>query len=144
MGWIGVDLDGTLAEYESGQWPKIGKPIPKMLARVKRWLEDGEEVRILTARAAHGDEEIDRVADWLQNVAELPALQITAMKDPDMDVLWDDKAVQVKPNTGEPIVDESLQEGYARTIKWVKKKRKGTDPNSFELFQSLERDAEKS
>ena len=143
MGWIGVDLDGTLAEYQSGQWPEIGKPIPAMLNRVKKWLDDGEEVRILTARAAHGDSEIERVTAWLVDVAGLPRLQVTAMKDPDMDVLWDDKAVQVKPNTGEPIVDESLQESYARTIRWVNKgKKRGTDPNTFELMASLEKASE--
>lgn len=142
MGWIGVDLDGTLAEYQSGQWPEIGEPIQPMLDRVFKWLEDGEEVRILTARAAHGDSEVERVTKWLVDVAGLPRLQVTAMKDPDMDVLWDDKAIQVKPNTGEPIVDAELQESYARTIRWVNKgnKRKGpkTDSNSFELMASLE------
>jgi hypothetical protein len=35
--WVGVDLDGTLAEYHGFKGPEhIGKPIPKMVARVKR------------------------------------------------------------------------------------------------------------
>ena len=50
-GWIGVDLDGTLAYYD--QWRgalHIGEPIPVMLERVKRWLDEGKDVRIFTAR----------------------------------------------------------------------------------------------
>ena len=50
-GWIGVDLDGTLAYYD--QWRgalHIGEPIPLMLERVKRWLDEGKDVRIFTAR----------------------------------------------------------------------------------------------
>ena len=50
-GWIGVDLDGTLAEYNGWQGPaNIGAPIPAMVERVKAWLEEGRDVRIFTAR----------------------------------------------------------------------------------------------
>jgi hypothetical protein len=52
-GWIGVDLDGTLAFH--GEWlghTYIGKPVPLMLDRVKQWLSQGTEVRIVTARVA--------------------------------------------------------------------------------------------
>lgn len=38
--WIGVDLDGTLAEY-NGQLSGIGDPINPMMNRVKRWLSQG-------------------------------------------------------------------------------------------------------
>lgn len=139
MGWIGVDLDGTLAHYESGQYPEIGEPLEPMVNRILGWLEAGEEVRILTARAAHGTEDIERVSDWLKNVAGLPALRVTSEKDPDMEVLWDDKVIQMKPNTGQPIIDSNLQEGLARTL--VKKKKKNTDANSFELMASLEKES---
>ena len=139
MEWIGVDLDGTLAHYESGQYPEIGEPIEPMLKRVHDWLDAGREVRILTARAAHGEEDIERVTAWLEKVG-LPRLQVTCQKDPDMEVLWDDKVVQVRPNTGEPIVDQFLQESLARTLT-ISKKRKKTDSNSFELMASLEKDS---
>ena len=33
-GWIGVDLDGTLAEYHGWNGGAIGEPVPAMLARV--------------------------------------------------------------------------------------------------------------
>jgi hypothetical protein len=53
--WVGVVLDGTLAEYSGWKGPThIGAPIPKMVARVKKWLAEGREVRILTARAYPG------------------------------------------------------------------------------------------
>ena len=39
-GWIGVDLDGTLAHYDGWKGIEhVGPPIPAMLARVKYWLE---------------------------------------------------------------------------------------------------------
>lgn len=51
MSWIGVDLDGTLAYYDGWKGEHhIGDPIPEMLDRVKGWLEQGYEVRIVTAR----------------------------------------------------------------------------------------------
>lgn len=151
MGWIGVDLDGTLAHYESGQWPEIGEPIPKMYDRVKRWLDQGKEVRICTARAAHGGEEVQRVRAWLDKHG-LGELAVTNEKDPDMDQLWDDKAVQVEPNTGDPIVNEEYQVGLAESVsikdREEKERRAGlssgkTDPNTFELMASLEKEGKK-
>ena len=50
-GWIGVDLDGTLAYYDEWRGAlHIGEPIPAMLERVRRWLDEGKDVRIFTAR----------------------------------------------------------------------------------------------
>ena len=51
-GWIGVDLDGTLATHDGKRSQRIGAPIPAMVERVKMWLREGREVRIVTARAA--------------------------------------------------------------------------------------------
>lgn len=51
-GWIGVDFDGTLADYSQG-WRgagHLGAPVPLMLDRVKRWLAEGRQVRVFTAR----------------------------------------------------------------------------------------------
>lgn len=98
-GWIGVDLDGTLAEY--GKWAgvgHIGKPIPRMLERVKRWRAGGVEVRIVTARATD-PESVPHIQQWCeQHVGEV--LPVTNTKDYQMIELWDDRAVQVVPNTG--------------------------------------------
>lgn len=50
-GWIGVDLDGTLAHYEGWKGVEhVGAPVPAMLQRVKDWIAKGVEVRIFTAR----------------------------------------------------------------------------------------------
>lgn len=98
-GWIGVDLDGTLAQYSEWKGPdSIGAPIPAMLARVKEWLAAGIEVRIVTARACD-PRQIPYINVWLEkHVGQV--LTVTDRKDYDMIVLFDDRAVQVEKNTG--------------------------------------------
>jgi len=106
-GWIGVDLDGTLAKYDGWQGHKaIGEPIPAMVERVKRWLAEGRDVRILTARvcarqATHERyEAIVAIEKWCsEHLGRVLAL--TSEKDFKMIELWDDRCVQVIPNTGE-------------------------------------------
>lgn len=108
-GWIGVDLDGTLAEYSGWKGPThIGAPIPKMVARVKKWLEEGREVRIFTARVYPGGrvtiEELAAVERAIEQWSEEQfgkVLRTTYCKDYGMVELWDDRAVQVIPNTGD-------------------------------------------
>lgn len=107
QGWIGVDLDGTLAHYD--QWRghrHIGEPIKPMLDRVKNWVNQGMEVRIFTARvsgeAGQAKEVTDAIHVWLKRHG-LPVLQVTCMKDYAMMELWDDRAVQVQANTGMPV-----------------------------------------
>lgn len=103
MSWIGVDLDATLAHYEGWKGAgHIGAPIPAMVERVRAWLKAGKEVKIFTARACV-PEEIPLIQDWLENVAGLPRLDVTNVKDFRMFQLWDDRVVQVRPNTGEPV-----------------------------------------
>lgn len=104
-GWIGVDLDATLAYYE--RWTDdlhIGAPIPDMLRRVQQWLDKGVEVRIFTARAFDFEGRplvhiIAAIEEWCERHVgqELP---ITCRKDTRMIELWDDRAVSVEPNTG--------------------------------------------
>lgn len=101
-GWIGVDLDGTLAEYHGWQGPThIGPAIPAMLRRVQRWVGRGIEVRIVTARVSGFNPTTVRIAiwQWLED-HNLPRLPITNEKDYGMVELWDDRAVQVERNTG--------------------------------------------
>lgn len=64
-GWIGVDLDGTLAEYD-GDVNTIGKPIEQMCDRVRAWLKEGKDVRIVTARVAHLTFTFDRIGNQYQ------------------------------------------------------------------------------
>jgi len=106
-GWIGVDLDGTLAEYHAwmGGNQHIGDPVPAMLARVKLWVAEGKEVRIFTARVSHptmGKVAARAIGDWCEKHG-LPRLPVTNTKDFGMIELWDDRAVQVEINSGKRV-----------------------------------------
>lgn len=110
MGWIGVDLDGTLAEYQKGygQALRIGQPLPRMLARVKAWRALGREVRIMTARVSGPAHERNPakalIQAWcLEHVGEV--LPVTCKKDYGMLQLWDDRAVQVLTNTDRTLAE---------------------------------------
>lgn len=117
MGWIGVDLDGTLAYLpDPGTVESIGEPIPLMLERVKKWLSEGREVRIVTARVGATGRIAEEASGLLDDVAFAASqhkmiaawcwkhigqyLPITAQKDFAMIELWDDRAVTVEKNTG--------------------------------------------
>lgn len=99
--WIGVDLDGTLARHDSGQ-SSIGEPIEPMVRRVKEWIVTGINVKIMTARVCNGDPEDQRskIERWCA-IHIGTVLPITNEKDYGMVELWDDRAVQVIPNTGQ-------------------------------------------
>lgn len=97
-GYIGVDLDGTLAHYTGWNDGVIGNPIPRMSARIWDWLGSGQEVRIVTARV--GDiQERERVYRWLWDKYRL-MMPVQNTKTFRMHELWDDRAIQVMPNTG--------------------------------------------
>lgn len=106
--WIGVDLDGTLAQYSGWQGlDHVGKPVPVMLARVRYWLAEGYTVKIFTARATAGERGTEPIKKWLAENG-LPDLEITNCKDFAMIELWDDRAVQVVANTGKPFLSPSI------------------------------------
>lgn len=97
--WIGVDLDGVLAEYHGFTNPvDIGKPVLSMLARVKQMIRGGKTVKIFTARADN-PRAVKAIKDWLVNNG-LPPLDVTNKKDHGMIELFDDKARRVETNTG--------------------------------------------
>lgn len=99
-GWIGVDLDATLAHYDGWVAPThIGDPVPLMADRVRKWLAEGKEVRIFTARACKPDG-IPPVEEWCLKHFGVK-LRVTNRKDFKMVQLWDDRCVQVVPNTGQ-------------------------------------------
>ncbi len=100
-GYIAVDLDGTLAEYDEWRgYNHIGKPIPAMVNRVKRWISEGKRVKIFTARIHNdGGQAKKPIENWLLENG-LPLLEITCTKDMGMYELWDDRAVAVELNTG--------------------------------------------
>ncbi len=119
-GWIGVDLDATLAKYEGFKGAEhIGEPIMPMVNRVKQWLENGKRVKIFTARVDGGTEALSMgnehgeqfkhvevvktyIRAWcLKHIGQ--ELEITNRKDYGMIELWDDRCVQVEANTGIPV-----------------------------------------
>jgi len=109
MYWIGVDLDGTLAHEDEWQGIEhIGEPIPRMVARVKQLIADGEDVRIFTARASRlqSDEErkvaIRCVEDWCETHLGR-RLPVTSEKDHLLRYFFDDRAIAIECNTGHAI-----------------------------------------
>lgn len=109
-GWIGIDLDGTLAYYD--HWlgaQHIGEPIPIMLHFVKDLIAQGNLVKIMTARVCrHGlerDRAIAAIQQWCVKHG-LPPLEVTNEKNFDMIRLYDDRAVQVEHNTGRIIGED--------------------------------------
>lgn len=141
-GWIGCDLDGTLAYYgDWTAWNEFGSPIVPMQQRVVRWLAEGRDVRILTARIGlpqglsprwgehaaplsysrvkrhtcrlTGDKFSDRdmyeaIGTWtLRHVGQ--ALRSQCFKDFMMIEYWDDRCVQVVPNTGISVMERMTE-----------------------------------
>jgi len=116
-GWIGCDLDGTLAFYDTWSDGEIGAPIPAMVDRVKAWLSIGQEVRIMTARvgicegenadgqaatALFASQQERLIKAWcLRHLGKI--LPVTASKDFEMIELYDDRCRQVIKNTGEVV-----------------------------------------
>lgn len=120
-GWIGVDLDGTLAYWDVDVFPEIGLPLPAMVDRVKAFLADGRDVRIFTARvgivpelkndagqaadAAFALDQTAKIERWCQEHLG-QVLPVTATKDFHMVLLYDDRCVQMVTNTGEALQDQ--------------------------------------
>lgn len=103
--WTGVDLDGTLAFHEPGDSiAGIGEPIPAMMERVRQMIDNGERVKIFTARACD-PRQIALIRKWLKRQG-LPELEITNIKDYNMVRLFDDRGIGVEANTGRLITRE--------------------------------------
>ncbi len=115
-GWVGCDLDGTLAEYHGWVGPgHIGAPIPRMVERIKKHLANGDEVRIVTARVGRTEDYVEssqmrdddefalRQEKLIQDYCEEhlgQRLRVTCKKDYGMWRFYDDRAIQIVENTG--------------------------------------------
>ena len=98
-GWLGVDLDGTLAVQQDPFDGSIGPPIPAMVRMVRKAIMSGRDVRVFTARASVSYWERRKVRAWLRRHLgyELP---VTCVKDMMCEEIWDDRARQVVFNEG--------------------------------------------
>ena len=104
--WYGFDLDGTVAEHLGWHgYGHIGKPIRPIVYLMKQLHENGEDVRLFTARIgeAKTDEEKERIIkpieDWCyEHLGFMP--RITNEKDSDMLAIFDDRSKQVVKNKG--------------------------------------------
>jgi len=109
-GHVCFDLDGTLAEYDPETWDhmKVGKPVAAMVLLAKRYMQQGVEVRIFTARAHKNPRETD--ADYQRRLAPIrewcikvfgQELLIVSYKTFETIAIFDDRAYRVVENTGE-------------------------------------------
>ena len=128
-GWIGFDLDGTLAKYDGWHGiDHIGEPIKPIVELITKLHKQGRRVKIFTARIAprkledgtfgesyitvpNGERGATKqyafqyINDWCHlNLGFVP--EIVYKKDPLMLELYDDRTKQVEPNTGIVIEDE--------------------------------------
>ena len=112
-GYIGVDLDGTLAHYD-GRIDEVGEPIEPMLYRVKQWLAEGREVRIITARVSPEWSDLEYQTEiiraWCLKHLDVE-LVVQCHKSGDMLQLYDDRAVGVMHNDGRLTADVHFELG---------------------------------
>lgn len=113
MGHVLVDLDGTLAFWDNGsgdkytqeQWDNgdvpIGGPIKPMIELIQDHLEDGDEVKIFTARVADGDipKKVAMIQDWTEKHLG-QRLPVTNAKDFQAEIIYDDRAIEIVRNKG--------------------------------------------
>jgi hypothetical protein len=115
--WYGFDLDCTLAESPPKNGKSIGEPIPNIVRQAQKYIREGKDVRIFTARVSvvPGEENgpygnvkkaqnILDIEQWCRLYIGFK-LPITCSKDRLMKEIWDDRAIQVVPNTGEILED---------------------------------------
>lgn len=130
-GYILVDMDGTMFKYtEWTKWNEFGEPIPLMIDRVKRWLAEGKDVRVFTARCPLPHEE-DKEHVCRKSGEKWTGVQMKyaialhcekhvgqrlrsqCYKDLNAIEIWDDRAVGVEANTGRTLADAAREEERA-------------------------------
>ena len=109
--WVAFDLDGTLAETHPEGWQgieHIGAPVPRMIERIKRYIVEGKQVKIFTARVAAVSDTI--TLTYIESIIEAwcllhvgKTLPITNVKDMYMEYCYDDRCRQVVENTGQVV-----------------------------------------
>jgi hypothetical protein len=121
-GWIGIDLDGTLADDPPGMMrgkaTDIGPPLRPMIDIVRRLVQDGWDVRVFTARVSEPTHLNTPVEDIVQAIWEWTEehigkrLPVTNIKSHGLIVFLDDRALNAIRNRG--ITDTYLLEQFLR------------------------------
>ena len=98
-GWVGFDLDGTLAWYDGWKGIEhIGEPVPRIAERLRALLAHGVECRVFTARVSGSEDDADEarkhIQDWTQKHFG-QRLTVTNTKDFAMYAFYDDRCVAV-------------------------------------------------
>lgn len=103
-GYVAFDFDKTIAVRNSGDSIfKAGAPIRAMVDLMKKYLSEGRKVKVLTARK--GELQQRPVVKFLKDNG-FPPLEVINCKDSNLDILYDDKCIQVELNTGELTIDK--------------------------------------
>ena len=67
-GWVGFDLDGTLAKYDGWKGiDHIGEPVKPMVERIREMHKAGRKVKILTARVSPRTDPETKPNPYLEN-----------------------------------------------------------------------------
>lgn len=119
--WVGFDLDGTLAKYDTWRgWDYVGEPIPAMVKIVKDLMAKGITCKVLTARASKVSlaknniqfSQLEKVIqDWTEKHIGI-RMEVVSEKDYLLVSFYDDKCVQVEMNTGSVIGKDITLDEY--------------------------------
>lgn len=147
--WVGVDLDGTLAEFHG--WTgitDIGEPIPAMVERVKRLYAEGKNIRILTARVGPPSTLAEVCA--FQHALDVwcfkyigTTFPATHQKDFNMVEFYDDRCKQVVMNKGIlyeemlAMMEKQAFRSIALIVELAKVLTDSTDPKIVEFGTEL-------
>lgn len=146
---IAVDLDGTLVHYDG--WKgihNIGPVIPEIANAMEAAQREGAEVHLFTARVSDPDDAAEAHAiinDWATKNGFTFA-SITAVKHKFFTEFWDDRAIQVIPNSGMFVLNEHTDDvclndrddhGYSEQHKDDYRNEADKRMNDHQLMQEL-------
>lgn len=143
--WYGFDLDGTLAIDDGWKGVDyIGEPIAETVTIAKKLHDQGRTVKIFTARVAEGSEEEkaharEVVQAWAEKHLGFTP-EVTCVKDPRMELCFDDRSRHVEKNTGKVLNSQQPQPDAAnmstqKAISYIEMLIGVDDDNALWLFE---------
>jgi hypothetical protein len=104
-----------------------------MVQRVKRWLREGKTVKIFTARVSGDNGVARRAIQKFCQKAFGQVLPITNRKDQYCKQIWDDRAHNMKANTGEQMNKAAFIRGYKEARPRMTNKLEGDNGTEHEV-----------